>query len=145
MTSYATLDQHGMCYLMQTKGYSVVEQKMKKWKCQLLSCVWLCNPMDCSPPGSSVYGIIQARILEWVAIPFHQGIFPTQGSNLGLLNCRQILYLPSHKVSLAEKRKHINLAFLSHFLLPMAHRTQMWLRVYLKNLAKRICQLGVGW
>ena len=30
----------------------------------------LCNPMDCSPPGSSVHGIFQARPLEWVAIPF---------------------------------------------------------------------------
>ena len=30
----------------------------------------LCNPIDCSPPGSSVYGILRARILEWVAIPF---------------------------------------------------------------------------
>ena len=30
----------------------------------------LCNPMDCSPPGSSLHGISQARILEWVAIPF---------------------------------------------------------------------------
>ena len=30
----------------------------------------LCNPMDCSPPGSSVQGILQARILEWVAMPF---------------------------------------------------------------------------
>ena len=33
----------------------------------------LCNPMDCSPPGSSVHGILQARILEWVAIPFSRG------------------------------------------------------------------------
>ena len=33
------------------------------------SCVWLCNPIDCSPPGSSVHGILQARILEWVSIP----------------------------------------------------------------------------
>ena len=32
------------------------------------SCPTLCNPMDCSPPGSSVHGILQARILEWVAI-----------------------------------------------------------------------------
>ena len=31
------------------------------------------NPMDCSPPGSSVHGILQARILEWVAIPFSRG------------------------------------------------------------------------
>ena len=34
------------------------------------SCPTLCNPMDCSPPGSSVHGIFQARILEWVAIRF---------------------------------------------------------------------------
>ena len=34
------------------------------------SCLTLSDPMDCSPPGSSVHGILQARILEWVAIPF---------------------------------------------------------------------------
>ena len=32
------------------------------------SCLTLCDPMDCIPPGSSVHGILQARILEWVAI-----------------------------------------------------------------------------
>ena len=32
-------------------------------------CSTLCNPMDCSPPGSSVHGILQARTLEWVAVP----------------------------------------------------------------------------
>ena len=51
-----------------------------------------CDPMDCNPPGSSVHGIFQARILEWVAIPFSRGSSLTQGSNLGLLRCRQILY-----------------------------------------------------
>ena len=41
---------------------------------ELLSHVWLfCNPMVCSPPGSSVHGILQARILEWVTIPFSRG------------------------------------------------------------------------
>ena len=34
------------------------------------SCPTLCNPKNCSPPGSSVHGILQARMLEWVAIPF---------------------------------------------------------------------------
>ena len=33
-------------------------------------CLTLCEPIDCSPPGSSVHGILQAEILEWVAIPF---------------------------------------------------------------------------
>ena len=36
----------------------------------LQSCLTLCDPMDCSPPGFSVHGILQARILEWVAISF---------------------------------------------------------------------------
>ena len=38
--------------------------------CIAQSCLTLCSPMDCSPPGSSVHGISQARILEWIAIPF---------------------------------------------------------------------------
>ena len=37
------------------------------------SCPTLFNPMDCSLPGSSVHGILQARILEWVAVPFSRG------------------------------------------------------------------------
>ena len=52
----------------------------------------LCDLMDCSSPGSSVHEILQARILEWVAISFSRGTFLTQGSNLGLLHCRQMLY-----------------------------------------------------
>ena len=39
----------------------------------LQSCPTLCDPVDCSPPGSSVHGILKARILEWVAIPFSRG------------------------------------------------------------------------
>ena len=42
------------------------------WVClpSLQSCLTLCDPIDCSPPGSSVHGILQARILEWVAMPW---------------------------------------------------------------------------
>ena len=32
-------------------------------------CLILCDPMDCSPPGSSLHGILQARIVDWIAIP----------------------------------------------------------------------------
>ena len=59
----------------------------------LQSCLTLRDSMDYSPPGSSVHGILQARILEWVATP-HQEIFLTQGLNLSLLwllHCKQIL------------------------------------------------------
>ena len=44
-------------------------------------CLTLCDPMACCPPGSSVHGILQARILVWVAMPSSRGIFLTQGSN----------------------------------------------------------------
>ena len=36
-------------------------------------CFTLCNPMDCSPPGSSVHGILKARILEWIVMPSSRG------------------------------------------------------------------------
>ena len=42
------------------------------------SCPTLCNPIDCSPLGSSVHGILQARILEWVVIPFSRGSFQSR-------------------------------------------------------------------
>ena len=43
--------------------------------CHLVAhlCPTLCNPMDCSQPGSSVHGISQARVLEWIAISFSKG------------------------------------------------------------------------
>ena len=51
----------------------------------LQSCTTLCNPVDSSLPGSSVHGILQARILEWVATPSSRGIFLTHGQNPCLL------------------------------------------------------------
>ena len=55
-------------------------------------CPTLCDPMDCSPPGSSVHGILQARILEWVAISFSMqaDFLPLQC--LVALNCYLFIY-----------------------------------------------------
>ena len=47
----------------------------------LQSCLTLCDPMDCSPPGSSVHGILQTRILEWVAM-LSPGDLPDPGIEL---------------------------------------------------------------
>ena len=58
------------------------------------SCPPLCKPMDCSLTGSSVHGFLQARILEWVAIPFSRSSRPRNLA--GLLNCRQIFYQLSY-------------------------------------------------
>ena len=44
-------------------------------------CPTLCDPMHCSLPGSFIHGMFQARVLEWAAISFSRGIFPTQGLN----------------------------------------------------------------
>ena len=69
--------------------------------CMLAAESWpiLWNLMDCNPPGSSVHGLFQAMILEWVAISFSKGAFPTQGLNSGLLHCRRILYWLGHQGS----------------------------------------------
>ena len=48
-----------------------------------LSRVGLCDPTDCSPPGSSVHGVLRARISEWVAIPFSRGGLPNSGIKPG--------------------------------------------------------------
>ena len=51
---------HFLLQCMKVKSESEVSQ----------SCLTLCDPMDCSPPGSSIHGIFQARVLEWGAIAF---------------------------------------------------------------------------
>ena len=60
----------------------------------LQSCLTLCDPMDCNLPGSSFHGILQARILEWVVIPFSRGSFPPRD-----WTCVLITYtLPMHSM-----------------------------------------------
>ena len=83
----------------KTKAPKRLEERISTlcwWQCVcasvLQSCLTLRDPMDCSLLGSSIHGILQARILEWVAVPSSRGIFPTKGLNPGLLHCRQILY-----------------------------------------------------
>ena len=54
----------------------------------LQSCPTLCDPMDCGPPGSSVHGILQARIVNWVAMPSSRGSFrPTDGTHVSYILC----------------------------------------------------------
>ena len=55
------------------------ENSVRKHTCQVTSVVSNFDPMDCSPPGSSVHGIFQTRRLECVAMPSFRGISPTQG------------------------------------------------------------------
>ena len=63
------------------------------------SCPTFCDSMDCSPPGSSVHWDSPGKNTGVGCHALLQGIFPTQGSNPGLVHCRQILYLLSHQGS----------------------------------------------
>ena len=52
------------------------------------SCLTLCNPVDCSPPGPSIHGILQARILEWVPMPSSRGSSqPRDGTCVSCSSC----------------------------------------------------------
>ena len=61
--------------LLKTKQRKEWLKMRKKQMLVNQSCLTLGNFMDCSPPGSSVHGIFQAGVLEWVAIPFSRGSF----------------------------------------------------------------------
>ena len=52
----------------------------------------LCDPMDCNPPGSSVFRILQARVLEWIAISFSRSSFWTRDCTHMSCIGRQVLY-----------------------------------------------------
>ena len=87
-------------YKIRTCGNGAWQSGFNKPLCvrtkSLQSCLTLCNPMDCSPPGSSVHGILQARILEWVAMPSSRGSSqPRNRTLVSYISCigRQVLHL----------------------------------------------------
>ena len=68
--------------------------------------------MDYSLSGSSIHGIFQVRVLEWIAIYFLlQGIFPTQELKPGLPHCKQTLYRLSHQAMLPLKNNKIHIHY----------------------------------
>ena len=73
-------------YHLQRCGY-----RLRKWKFLI--------HLQLSATTGTIHGILQARILEWVAFPFSRGIFLTQGLNPGLPHCRWILCQLSHQGS----------------------------------------------
>ena len=99
------------------------------------SCPTLCDPMDCSLPCSSIQGIFQARVLEWIAISFSRG--PSQPRNWTWVSCivgrcftiwatREVLHhrcrvlycncLFNHLTSSLECKIHVVIIFLLHFI-----------------------------
>ena len=82
-------------YLLTICSQSCYTLKVKVLVAQW--CLTFSDPVDCSPPGSSVHGILQARISELVTMPSSRRIFLTEGLNLDLRHCRQILNHLSHQ------------------------------------------------
>ena len=81
-------------HLVKAMIFSVVRYGCESWTIKkaaaaaaksLQLCPTVNDPMDCSPPGSSIHGIFQARVLEWVAIAFSERKLSTK--ELMLLNC----------------------------------------------------------
>ena len=66
-------ESHNIVYCILYTQYSMCICSMCAFAHLLESCLTLCDPMDCSPPGSSVHGILQAGILQWVAMPSSRG------------------------------------------------------------------------
>ena len=81
----------------QQQGKDTESGKVKVLVAQL--CPTLCDPMDSSPPGSSVHGDSLGQNTGVGCHSLLQGVFPTQGWNPSLLHCRQILYHLIHQGS----------------------------------------------
>ena len=90
---------YAWAFKLRFRYFLLREVKVKGKVLVTQSCPTLWDPMDWSPSGSSIHGISQARLPEWVAISSSRGIFLTQGLNPGLLHCRQILFCLSHQRS----------------------------------------------
>ena len=104
MENFSFLSKKFFDTVYQSTFFKPLHTKWKDWNYPVLclvaqSCPTLCDPTDCSPPGSSVHEILQARILGVGCHALLQGIFQTQGSNPCLPHCKRILYSLSHQVS----------------------------------------------
>ena len=112
-----TMDREAWCAKSQHNWATELNQRVCVCVCVCAcmltlaqSCLTLCNPIDYSPPGCIVHGILQAGLLEWAAVS-SSGIFPTQGSNpcvLCLLLCWQIPYPLTHPGSPQININHTN-------------------------------------
>ena len=90
-------------------------RRMCKWTCAVLRCSVVfdsCDPMDCSPLGSSVHGDSPGKNTGVGCLALLQGIFSTQGSNPVLPHCRRILYCLSHRRSPQVYMDYVNIWYL---------------------------------
>ena len=97
--------------LMSKSRYKEFKSLAQSCACVAWLCLTLCNPMDCSLPGSSVHGISQARILEWVAISCSRRSSQHRDqTRVSCISCigRQILYQLCHPLAYNWKKMEGN-------------------------------------
>ena len=115
------------------------------------SCLTLCDPMDCSPPGCSVHGDSPGKNTTVDCHGLLQRIFPTQGSNPGLPHCRQILYYLSYREALILFNSQFPAVFFyffpseryfhSSFMQFFSAHTQVNIQLRLKSVLKHTLEL----
>ena len=103
--------------------------------------VRLCIPMDCSPPGSSVHGTLQARTLEWVIMPFsRESSWPRNRTHVSYISCigRWVLYL-WHHLETPDYQGSAPQIHSLHSLWSLGTRPVFYLSSYLLTLFHKTC------
>ena len=120
-------------------------------------CLTLCDPMDCSPPGSSVHGILQARILECVATPFSRGSSQPRDQTASSVAPTPLGHQGSLINDIDSWKFKLNLIFLLYYflrdMLPTLHHTEwmcrirpQWLNLsWLPSLLSRNFRFSSSW
>ena len=96
---------------------NAIDSSMHECMLSHFSRIGLCDPVDCSPPASTVRGILQARILEWVAMPSSRGSsWPRDGTHGSYVSCicRQVYYTISTTWEAPEELLKVKVKLLSH-------------------------------
>ena len=107
-------------------------------------CPTLCNPVDCSPPGSPVHGILQARVLEWVAISFSRG--SSRSRDRTWVSCIEGRFFTNWATREAPDKEHLITSWLQT---PLSHPWFFWVVIW-KGLSWVLwlvvfCVVAKGW
>ena len=108
------------CSQHSFQKYTFVPWQSSGCEMKLLSCVWLCDSVDSSLPGSSIHGIFQARVLEWVAISFSKWVWQSRKNKTWVLS-----------LALPPVASRILFKCLLHFVIHFAHLQKYVFKIHL--------------